>query len=242
MIRKNKGFMISAIVLAVLITTALAGTLAFAKPAAAPAGGNSVSVSGTAQVTLKPDVAYVTFGTQTSDADAAKARTANDTLMKKVLDALKAQGVDEKDIKTVDFAINPRYDANGTAVTGYDVVNSVQVKVKNLDKLGGIMDAALAAGANNASNLYFDVENREEAYNQAVVKAIDNAKQRAETLAKSAGRTLGAVTAVTESGGYNPYPMFVTRDAAMTAGAGSVPVSSGEMQISASISITYELK
>lgn len=242
MIRRNKAFFITAIVLVVLVTTALAGSLAFAKPAAATAGGNSVSVSGTAQVTIKPDVAYATFGTQTSDADAAKARTANDALMKKVLDAVKAQGVDEKDIKTVDFAINPRYDANGTAVTGYEVVNSIQVKVKNLDKLGAIMDAALAAGANNAGNLYFDVENREDAYNQAVVKAIENAKQRAETLAKSAGRTLGAVSAVSETGGYSPYPMFATRDAAMAAGAGSVPVSSGEMQISASVSITYELK
>jgi len=244
MIFKRHKLLFTSIAAIAILTTALAGTLASAGPAAnlpADAAQRTVAVSGSAQMTLKPDIAYVTFGTLTYDASAGAARDANNILMAKVMDALKAQAVDtEKDVKTVNYSINPRYDANGTQITGYEINNSIQVKVRSLDKLGAIMDTAAAAGANLANGLSFGVEDSETAYNQALVKAIENAKQRADTLAKSAGGTLGAVVSASENGGYYPpSPIYYARGAMDS--AGSVPVSSGTLQVSANVSITYAL-
>jgi uncharacterized protein YggE len=243
MITRKRKLVFAAIAAAVVMT--LAGSLvAFAAPAGADnAPDRTISVSGTAQVTLKPDVAYVTFGTMTNDKSAAAARDANNTLMGKVMAALKTQGVDvDRDVKTVNYSIYPRYDNNGTTITGYEVNNSIQVKVRNLDKLGAIMDAAVTAGANLSSGLYFDVEDNEAAYNQALVKAIENARQRAETLAKSAGGTVGTVVSASQSGGYYPPTPYYYGRNAMDMAAGEVPVSSGTLQVSAYVSITFELK
>jgi uncharacterized protein len=244
MIRKNK--IVFAIVAAlVLLTTILAGTLAFAKSAPslpADTSSRTVSVSGNAQVTIKPDIAYVSLGTVTQDATVTAARDANNALMAKVIAALKAQGIDtDKDVTTTNYSINPRYDANGAKTTGYEINNNIQVKVRDLDKLGAILEAATAAGANNAGGLSFDKENSEDAYNQAIVQAIANAKQRAEALAKSANATLGTVVTISENGSYSPSPIYYGRGMAADSAA-SVPVSTGSLQISATVSVTYELK
>jgi uncharacterized protein YggE len=243
MITKKRKLLFAAIAAAVILT--LAGSLvAFAAPAGADnAPERTISVNGTAQVTLKPDVAYVTFGTLTNDQSAAAARGANDTLMGKVMTAVKAQGVDtDKDVKTVNYSIYPRYDNNGTTITGYEVSNSIQVKVRNLDKLGAIMDAAVSAGANLSNGLYFDVEDSDAAYNQALEKAIENARQRAETLAKSAGGAVGAVVNASQSGGYYPPTPYYYGRSAMDIAAGEVPVSAGTLNVSAYVNITFELK
>ena len=243
-LKKNK-VLFATIAAITLLTTALSGTLAAASPAGAlpadSAAARTINVNGSAQVTLKPDIAYISFGTLTYETTAVAARDANNALMAKVMDALKAQGIDtDKDVQTTNYSINPRYSQDGKQIIGYEVSNNIQVKVRNLDKLGTILEAATAAGANIANGLYFDVEDREAAYNQALVKAIDNAKLRAGTLAKSAGGTLGAVVSASESGGYYP-PGPVYYRGAMDS-AGSVPVSTGSMQVSASVNITFELK
>ena len=240
---QNKAIAAIAIVV-VLFAAALAGPALAGSAEKLPAGADSrtVSVSGSAQVTLKPDIAYMSFGTQTRGAAAAAARDANSKLMEKVLAALKAKGVDvDKDVKTTNFSISPIYDESNKKVTEYQVYNSIQVKVRDLEKLGEVMEAAAAAGANTADGLYFDVEDREAAYNQALVKAIENARMRAQTLAGSAGATLGGVVCVSENGGFNPgpYPIFRGRE---TWDTGSVPVSPGSLQVSAAVNITFELK
>lgn len=245
MLPARRRIIVSVAAVVAVLATALAGSMALAaapQPADA-ASGRSVSVNGSAQVTLKPDIAYVSFGTLTQNADATAARDANNKLMAKVVDALKAQGIDaDKDVKTTNYSVNPRYDTNGTKIIGYEINNSIQVKVRDLNKLGAVMDAAVAAGANLAGGLYFDVENREDAYNQALEQAVADARARAETLAKSAGAALGAVTSASENGGYTPPgPIYYARDAAMD-GAGSVPVSSGTLTVSASVSVTFELQ
>lgn len=230
--------LVPAIVAALLVLAAgLTGSLALAQPASGAAGsGNSVSVSGSAQVALKPDMAYVSLGTTSLDADAAKARAANNGAMAKVLAAVKAQGVDDKDIQTTNYSIYPRYNTDGKSVSGYEVNNTVRVTVRDLDKLGALITDATAAGANMASGLSFDVQNREDAYNQALKLAIEDARKRAETLAKSAGQALGGVLAVAENGSYAPYPVYY--DYVKSA----APMSAGSLNVSASVSVTYALK
>lgn len=240
---KNKA--IAAVAVAVvLLTAALVGT-ALAGPAEkvpANAGSRTVSVAGNAQVTLQPDVAYINFGTQNRGADVAAARDANSKLMGQVLAAIKAKGVDDKDVKTTNFSINPVYDEANKKVTEYQIYNNIQVKVRNLEKLGEVMEAATAAGANTADGLYFDVEDREAAYNQALVKAIENAKMRAQTLAASAGTTIGAVVSVSQNGWFDPGPYPIYYDKVTYGMDSGVPVSSGSMQVSAAVNITFELK
>lgn len=238
--RNTKGkALVPAVVATMLVLAAgLAGSIALAQPSAV-GSSNSVSVSGSAQVALKPDIAYVTLGTTSADASAAKARTANDAAMAGVLAAVKAQGVDDKDIQTTNYSINPRYSSDGKTITGYEVNNSVRVTVRNLDKLGNVLSDATAAGANTAGGLSFDVQNREDAYNQALTLAIKDARQRAETLAKSAGETLSDVLGVTENSGYTPYPYPVYSGLAMR---DALPVSAGNLNVSASVSVTYALK
>ncbi len=244
--KSNRSKAIAAVAIAVVLLAATLVGSALAAPAAkAPAEANArtVSVSGSANVKLQPDIAYMSFGVQTRAADAAAARDANSTAMDKVLAAVKGKGVDtDKDVKTTNFSINPIYDEKNQKVTEYQVYNTIQVKVRDLDKLGEVMEAATAAGANTASGLWFDVEDREAAYNQALVKAIENAKLRAQTLAGSAGTTLGDVVSVTENGSYRPWPYPIYYDKVTYGAAGSVPVSSGSMEVSASVNITFTLK
>ncbi len=203
-------------------------------------GGNTVSVNGNAQVTVKPDVAYITLGTLNNNVNAATARTANNAAMDKIMVAVKAQGVADKDIKTVNYSISPTYDISGIKITGYQIINNIQVKVNNLDKLGQIIQTATSAGANTADSLYFDLKDREGAYNQALTKAIENARQRAETLVKSANGTLCEVISVTETSNYDPTPIY--QGNFNTAAGKGTPVSSGNMEINAAVSITYKFK
>ena len=243
--RKGKVLIPALIATVLIVAAGFAGSLALAKPAEMiPANGNtySISVSGNAQVSLKPDVAYVTLGALTYDASAAIARNTNNELMTKVMAAVKAQGVAAEDIKTVNYSVSPRYDQNSTKIIGYEINNSIQVKVKNIDKLGLVIQDGTAAGANMANGLYFDVQDREGAYNQALTKAIENARMRAETLAKSAGGQLGAVLNVSENGGYNPWPIYRGGFYDKSGSGNGAPVSSGNMDISAAVSITFELK
>lgn len=239
---RNRRKALPAAISVVAMMILLAGTVAFATPAALPdnTGARTISVNGSAQVTLKPDIAWLNLGTLTQGASAEAARKANNTLMAKVYEALKGQGVDlDRDAKTTNYSINPRYEEHGTKITGYDVNNTVRVKVRNLDKLGAILEAATLAGANTSGGLCLDVENREDAYNQALAKAIENARLRAQTLANSAGAALGAVVSASESGGYSPRPIYYSRGYAAD---GGVPVSSGTMQESASVGVTFELR
>ena len=201
---------------------------------------NGISVNGQGSITLKPDVAYIGVGVETMDNDSQKARTANDAAMKKVYDALKALSIEDKDITTTNYNIYPRYDNKGTAITGYTVSNNVRVKVKNLDKLGDALTAIGDAGANTSGGISFDVEDRTIAYNQALEQAMGKARARADVIAKACGVKLGKVMTINESSGYSG-PMFSPEMASATKDSMAVPVSGGQLEVTASISVSYEI-
>lgn len=212
------------------------------KAAAGEANADSkgISVSGTASVSVKPDTASFTIGVETSDADAAKARAANDAAMQKVFDALKAQGVADDDLQTTSYYIYARYNDSGTKITGYTVSNQVQVKVRNLDKLGDTLGAAGSAGANTAGGISFDVSDRTAAYNQALEQAMAKAQSRAKVIADACGVKLGAATVINETSSYNG-PVVRQETMAGAAKDASVPVSAGELQVSASVSVSFAI-
>jgi uncharacterized protein YggE len=200
-----------------------------------------ISVTGQGTISVQPDVANIQFGVQTTNANAGKARTDNDAAMTKVKAAVNTLGVADADIQTTNYSIYPQYNADGQTVTGFTVNNTVSIKVKDLKKLGDIISAAVSAGANNSYGISFDVSDRTGAYNQALAQAMDKAKARANLMAKELDVSLGRVMTVSESSGSTGvvYPMA---DKGMVAsGASSTPVSAGQMDITASVSVVYEI-
>lgn len=235
----KKIFPLSIIV--VLVAMLLVGTMNLTQEAAAETSGteNIVSVSGIGTMTVKPDIAYINVGVETQDKDASVAQKENATKMSAVMAALKKAGIDEKDIKTVQYSIYDRYDyvENGTDVKYYTVTNMVQVTVKDIDKVGDVIDAAAGAGSNQVSNIQFGISNEDEVYQEALKLAMSSAKSKATAIMGTFGKTPGTPVRVSESsyyGGVVRMEYSAMADAKM-----STPVSTGELTITANVSVDY---
>jgi uncharacterized protein YggE len=218
-----------------LVATALAGVLrpggaGAADPATAT---DTVSVTGTGSVDAVPDRAEVSAGVETRAATAKASLTANAAAMQKVIAALRANG--GKDVTTQSVSLSTAFDQNGQP-NGF-VASNVASAGTSLDGAGALIDAAVAAGANTVYGPTLSRSDADALYRQALAKAVDDAKARAEILAKAAGRSLGRVTAIAESGSAPPVPSAAKASAAQD----STPVVSGSEETTASVSITFEL-
>ncbi len=204
----------------------------------------TITVTGTGMVTLTPDIAYITIGVQTQDPSATTAMNTNNTSTQAVIATIKAAGVADKDIQTTNFSIYPQqqYDNNGK-FTGilYMVNNSVYVTVRDLTKLGGLLDSSVNAGANSINSISFDVADKTAALSQARLAAVADAKKQADELTGATGVSLGTVQTISYADSTVPIVLQAPR-ALTAAGAGSVPVQSGSMQISTTVTIVYEIK
>ena len=218
-----------------LVATALAGVLrpdgAGAADPATPT--DTVSVTGTGSVDAVPDRAEVSAGVETRAATAKASLTANAAAMQKVIAALRANG--GKDVTTQSVSLSTAFDQNGQP-NGF-VASNVASAGTSLDGAGALIDAAVAAGANTINGPSLSRSDADALYRQALAKAVDDAKARAEILAKAAGRSLGRVTAIAESGSATPVPYAAKASAAQD----STPVVSGPEETTASVSITFEL-
>jgi uncharacterized protein YggE len=187
------------------------GAQAPAPQSTPPAATRSITVTGTGRATLTPDIAYVNIGVHTENASVGEAVSSNRTQAQKVIDALKAQGVDAKDIQTTNFSLYPQTDYgpnNEVKGTKYVVDNTVYVTVRNLDKLGSLLDVAIQSGANNINGIDFDVADRTTALSNARVAAVKNAQALATELATAAGVQLGAVQTITTDSNNTPVPVY----------------------------------
>ena len=203
----------------------------------------TLTVSGSGKVYLTPDIAYINLGVHSEGANAAETVADNNAQTTKILDALKKSGVAEKDIQTVNFSIYPQqqYDTEGkpTGELRYTVDNTVYVTVRDLTKIGDLLDAAVKAGANNVYGIQFDVADKSKAMSDARKAAIDNARAIAEELAVAAGVTLGDVQTINMYGGSAP----IIVEAKMSGyAADSVPVQPGQLAITVEVNIVYEIR
>jgi uncharacterized protein len=205
-----------------------------------------ISVTGIGKVTIAPDIAYINIGVNSQSENVSEALDANNSKSNAVADVLEKMGVDPKDIQTTSFNIWPmqQYSPMGE-VTGtvYTVDNTVNVTVRDLDKLGQVLEASVQAGANSINNIQFDVADRESALSKARDLAVQNAKAQAAELAGLAGVELDRIINVSVGGSGVPYPTYY----GIGGGAGyameaAVPVSSGQMVISSEVYLTYTLK
>jgi uncharacterized protein len=198
---------------------------------------HSIVVAGQGSVSAVPDRAQVSFGLTTDARTASAALRANAAEMTKVIAALKAQGVAAADIRTELVSLTTRYSQNGDVVVGYQAVNSVSVTLRNLDKVGPVIDAAVDAGANQVSGPNLVRAAAAGLYRSALRVAIANAKAKARTIAGASGLRIRRITDVSETSAA-PVPTPLT---AKATGDTSTPVEPGTTQIEAVVTVTFSV-
>ena len=217
---------------------ALALALALASPLRAQAVDRLVTVGGEATIAVAPDTAIIRIGVTSQGKNAREASEANARQITAVLAAIKASGIDDRDIQTSRLSLQPQYDPNksGTArLTGFQVTNQLTVKIHDIGKLPDILDRAIAAGANEMSGIEFAVSQQSRLLDQARAEAVADARRKAELYAQAAGAKLGRVLQIADESAPAPRPLVQ----AMRAGA--VPVAPGEQMLRVAVTVSYEL-
>lgn len=245
----NKKYFVFAIAAVLALMVSACGPSSVTNQYAAPEALRTLNVNGVGVVYLTPDIAYITIGVNTQRDNASEAVDANKEQTTAVIQAIKDAGVEDKDIRTNNFSIwsNPQYDSSGqlSGVINYSVDNTVNVTVRNIDKLGDLLDAAISAGANSIYSIQFDVEDKTKAQEEARTKAVEDAKAEAAGLAETSGVALDVIQNISyyESGGPYYYDMGYGKGGG---GAGveaaAVPIQPGQLAVTVSVNITYTIK
>lgn len=218
------------------IKAALLGAV-FALPVAAHAA--EITVTGEGQVNVAPDMASVMLGVTSEAATAGEAMAANSEQLATVLERLRAAGVEDRDLQTTGLSLNPNWtQAEGEAskIAGYTASNMLTVRVRALDGLGGILDAAVQDGANTLNGVSFDLADPAPVMDEARKAAVADALARARLLADAAGVQLGEIVSINEGGASPnpPSPMYRME-------ASAVPVAEGEITRSATVTIVFDI-
>lgn len=218
-----------------------AGVAAQTATPTADAAGATITVTGTGSVVMAPDAASVTIGVNIYASSLRRARADAADTMDAVIAAVKAQGIADKDVQTSDYSvgINQAYDNNGVPgeITGYTVSTHVTVIVRDLSKLGSLLDKTVAAGANSIWGVNFFIADQTVAAKQARELAVQDAKEQAAQIAAAAGGTVGDILAITTSTGASGYPYY----GGGQGGAGGIgtPIVFGSATVTASVTITF---
>ena len=212
-----------------------------------------VSFTAEGSVFAKPDIAQVTLGITTDrKTTAVAAVTENTEQMNKVILAIKAEGVEDKDIKTTSYNLNPSYDYNQetgrSEIKGYEVNQQLTVKIRNLENIGAIIEATTQVGANQVGNIAFTIDDMSEIKKAARAEAVQKAREKAEEMSQATGLKLGKLVNVYESD--SPYPLvyknFALDSATMYGlggGAEAAPaIQTGENEVALEVTLVYEVK
>lgn len=201
---------------------------------------NTISVRGEGKVYTKPDIAMVSLSVVTEGRNIKNVQDENSEKMNKVIDFLKGFGIEEKDIKTTNYRLYPRYDYEDRKIPqiiGYEITQTLEIKIRNLEKIGEILEQSVGVGINQVSSLSFAVDNDEE-LEEARSLAIKDAKEKAKTLAAQLGIRLLKISGFDEGVGYD-YPIY--RELGM-GGAGEAPqIQVGENEIIVNVTLIYEI-
>jgi uncharacterized protein YggE len=208
-----------------------------------------ISVIGEGRATMTPDMAVLTFSVVKQEKTAREALDGNNKAMSDVLGALKTAGIAERDLQTSGFSVQPQYrfpqGADGQQLPpeliGYQVSNALTVRVRDLSKLGAIIDQSVTLGVNQGGDIQFTNDKPESAMEEARKNAVADAMARAKTLASAAGVKLGSVIEINESGP-RPQPMPVMRAAMMKSEADAgVPIQGGESSYNINVNVTFSI-
>jgi uncharacterized protein YggE len=232
------------------ISTTLALALALALPGVALAAGRGpaphIAVTGEGEMAVKPDLAILRLTVMREAPSAGEALTADNKAMGDVIAALKADGIADRDLQTANLSISPRY-SNASPhtpdqpakIVAYQVANTLTVRVRDIDKVGEVIDKAVKLGVNEDGAIDFANEDPSAATTEARKRAVADAVKKAQTLATAAGVRIGKVLSISEQS-YAPRPMPMR--AKSFAAAEAVPVAPGENNYRVTVSMTFELK
>ena len=229
---------------ACLVAAILIAISAIAPNAQAKDHKRTISLSATGTVNAKPDTAHISTGV-VSDSEAARtALEVNSAAMKRIISELKKQGLKEEDIQTTNFSVSPRYqrfkDNRPPQLIGYRVNNSVRIRVKDLAKLGAILDTVVTLGSNQIGGISFSVSKADEFRDKARADAMRRAIAKAELYADAAGIELGEIISIRESSSFaQPRRSFAR--AAIKSAAEAVPIEAGEQSLRVRIDVSWEL-
>jgi uncharacterized protein YggE len=221
---------------------------AFAAPAFA-ADPALISISGNGQVTAAPDTAFVNSGVTTQGATAREALDANTKAMNELLATLKEAGIEARDVQTSGFSVSPNYvysdarDANGYSlpprIDGYQVYNTVNVRIRDLASLGAVLDKQVNVGANTINGITFSVADPSKLYDEARKAAFADAREKATLYAEAAGEGLGKLKSISETQGYDQPQPYMMKAMADSAAAAPVPVATGELSFTINVQVTW---
>ena len=229
-----------ALMMAATPVTSWAQSLA---PVPIAADATVLSISASAQASATPDVALISAGVVTQHADSNTALRNNAEQMQRVMSALKAAAIAERDIQTSGISLSPQYlyaENQPPQIQGYQASNTLNIKVRNLARLGQVLDALAAQGANQINGPSFAIDQPEPLYHQARLDALRQARAQADTYASALGLRVRRVISLSE-GNHNPAPMPVMAMRSAAKAEMDTPIAAGQSSVQVQLDVVYEL-
>ncbi|MBS9719322.1 SIMPL domain-containing protein [Tianweitania sp. BSSL-BM11] len=209
-----------------------------------------IVVTGEGEATARPDLAMLSLSVMREAKTAREALDANSSAMAAVISAMKAEGIADADLQTSSLSIEPRYvypankdgEQQEPKLVGYQVTNSLGVRVRQIDKVGALLDKAVSLGVNQGGQINFDSADTTKVVSEARKRAVQDAMERAKTLAEAAGIKLGQVTEISESNlRQPPVPMMMAKSMEARPAPQAVPVEAGENVYRVEVSVTFAI-
>ncbi len=209
---------------------------------------NVISVNSREQVKVEPDMAEIVYSVYSQASDAQTCQTQNNTDLNKVLELLKSQGVAEASIQTSNYGLNPIYNwEEGKTISGYEMTTAVTVSDIPIDQVGTLLSESVDAGVNSIDSVSYLSSSYDKAYQEALAKAIESAKVKAQAMAAAGGCTLGKVVNIQEYGDYQEarYNSYTSRGAGAAQkemGVADMSVMPGQVEIEANITVEFSIE
>jgi len=203
----------------------------------------TVTASGTGTTSAAPDLAQMYFGVTIIDADARMALATAGDAAEAITDAVKQAGVATEDIQTANISVYPQYtygESRATTISGYSATVQVRAKLRDFATIGDVITAASAAGANEISGPTFTLSDDAAARAESITGAVEDARAQAETMASAAGKSLGEVVSMSQTG--VTVPVLYGERAAYDTAQSAVPVEPGQLDVTANVTVVFELK
>jgi uncharacterized protein len=226
--------------------TCVLATIALVSGIAAAEQPRTIVVSGNGEVSARPDMANLSFAVETHARSASEAASRNAALAQKITDALKAKLGDKGKVSTGGYSLSPDYEqhqgrSDTATIVGYSAQNSIEVETPAMSLLGELIDTTIGAGANRVNSLNFTLKNDSKPREDALANASRDAQQQAQALAASLNVKLGRIITASTEGAPRPVPLVRTyAQVAMT--SFKTPVEAGDITVSATVYLTYEIE
>ncbi len=204
-----------------------------------------IQVTGTGSAFGKPDLAILDMGVAAEETTVEEARAEAADAMQRIIDSLMKNGVTEDDVRTQRFSIQPQYNyVQGKQILrGYLVMNTVSVKIRDMDKVGQVIDDAAAAGGDvlRINSIQFTIDDPGPLQAEARIEAMKDAQAKAETLAEEGSVTLGKPISISETVGSSP-PVYYDNERAVAEPGFQTPIESGLLEVRVTVAVIYEIE